>query len=120
MRTTKNLQGNARSMRHAPTRSEGRLWTWLRNREFHDVKFRRQVAIGRYIVDFYCPELKLAIEIDGRQHHATWMSEHESERTIAIEEYGVEIVRIENELLIRDPPAVEEFLEMAIMRRRKS
>jgi very-short-patch-repair endonuclease len=92
----------------------------LRNREFHDVKFRRQVAIGRYIVDFYCPELKLAIEIDGRQHDATWMSEHESERTVAIERYGIEIVRIENELLIHDPRTVEDILELAISRRRKS
>jgi very-short-patch-repair endonuclease len=119
MRTTKNLRGNARSMRHSPTRSEGRLWTWLRNREFHGVKFRRQVPIGRYIVDFYCAELKLAIEIDGRQHDAVWMSEHESERTVAIERDGIEIVRIENELLIRDPRIVEDILELAIARRRR-
>ena len=120
MRTTKNLRGNARSMRHSPTRSEGRLWTWLRNRDFHGVKFRRQVPIGRYIVDFYCPELKLAIEIDGRQHAAVWMSEHESERTVEIERYGIEIVRIGNELLIRDPRTVEDILELAISRRRKN
>jgi len=120
MRTTKNLRGNARSMRHSPTRSEGRLWTWLRNRYFHGAKFRRQVPIGRYIVDFYCPELKLAIEIDGRQHAAVWMSEHESERTVEIERYGIEIVRIENELLIRDPRTVEDILDLAISRRRKN
>ncbi|HYS55606.1 MAG TPA: endonuclease domain-containing protein [Thermoanaerobaculia bacterium] len=119
MRVTRNLRGNAKSMRHWPTRSEGRLWTWLRNREFHGVKFRRQVPIGRYIVDFYCPELKLAIEIDGRQHDAVWMSEHESERTVEIERHGIEIVRIENELLIRDPRTVEDILELAISRRRK-
>jgi very-short-patch-repair endonuclease len=119
MRTTKNLRGNARSMRHSPTRSEGRLWTWLRNREFHGVKFRRQVPIGRDIVDVYCPELKLAIEIDGRQHDAAWMWEHDSERTVVIERHGIEIVRIENELLIRDPRTVEDILELAISRQRK-
>ena len=48
-----------------------------------------------------------------------WMSEHESERTIEIERYGIEIVRIENELLIRDPRTVEDILDMAISRRRK-
>ena len=120
MRTTKNLRGNARAMRYSPTRSEGRLWTWLRNREFHGVKFRRQVPIGRYIVDFYSPELKLAIEIDGRQHDAAWFSEHETERTIEIEKYGIEVVRIENALLIRDPRIVEDILEVAIARRRKN
>jgi very-short-patch-repair endonuclease len=104
-------------MRRSPTRSEGRLWTWLRNREFLDVKFRRQVPIGRYIVDFYCPELKLAIEIDGRHHNAAWTAEFESERTFEIERYGIEIVRIENELLIRDPRTVEEILKFAIARR---
>ena len=119
MRTTKNLRGNARAMRRSPTRSEGRLWTWLRNREFLDVKFRRQVPIGRSIVDFYCPELKLAVEIDGRHHEAAWMSEYESERTVEIEMYGIEIVRIENELLIRDPCIVEQILKLAIVRRRK-
>jgi len=49
-------------MRKAPTRSEDRVWSWLRDRRFGGYKFRRQHPVGDYIVDFYCSELKLAIE----------------------------------------------------------
>ena len=44
------------------------LWQYLRNRQINGHKFRRQVSIGKYIVDFYCPKLRLAIEIDGESH----------------------------------------------------
>ncbi|HEV8659207.1 MAG TPA: DUF559 domain-containing protein, partial [Thermoanaerobaculia bacterium] len=55
-------------MRKAPNRGEARLWSWLRNRRFGDYKFRRQHPIGNYVVDFYCRELKLVIELDGAKH----------------------------------------------------
>ena len=104
-------------MRREPTRAEGRVWTWLRARRFSEWKFRRQHPIGRYILDFYSAGLRLAIELDGSHHSAEWMVDHESERTRDLRSRGIEIIRIPNELLIRDPESVNEFIKAEIERR---
>ena len=114
--TSERIRRFARGMRHEPTRSEARIWNWLRARRFSEWKFRRQHPIGRYILDFYSAELKLAIELDGSHHSAEWMIDHESERTRELRSRGIEVVRIPNELLIRDPESVTEFIKAAIDR----
>lgn len=58
----------AREFRKNPTKSKKIIWNALRNRQFFDLKFRRQYLIEGYLIDFYCPELKLAVEIDGPIH----------------------------------------------------
>ena len=55
-------------LRQNQTPAERMLWDYLRSKQFHGLKFFRQYGIGQYIADFYCPELKIAIEIDGDQH----------------------------------------------------
>jgi very-short-patch-repair endonuclease len=55
-------------MRHEPTEAERKLWGLLRDRRLAEHKFRRQVPIGPFIVDFFCPERKLVVELDGSQH----------------------------------------------------
>src|SRR5688500_13596257 len=107
-RRSRSLRRHARAMRKQPTRAEDRLWSWLRNRRCAGMKFRRQVPIGRSIVDFYCAELRLAIELDGSQHQAGWMAGYESERTRDLTRHGVRLLRIPNELLIRDSILVGE------------
>ncbi|WP_224549838.1 endonuclease domain-containing protein [Mesorhizobium sp. CA16] len=57
----------ARSMRREPTEAEDRLWHELRGRRLDNIKFRRQVPIGRFVADFLCAEAKLVVEIDGSQ-----------------------------------------------------
>jgi very-short-patch-repair endonuclease len=57
--------GRARYMRKNATQSEAIVWEWLRNRRFGRWKFRRQHPVGRYVLDFYCDALRLAIEVDG-------------------------------------------------------
>ena len=104
-------------MRRSPTRSEQRLWCWLRNRRFDGHKFRRQHPLGPYILDFYCPVLKLAIESDGRHHEATWRVEYETARTIFLQRHGIEIVHIRNEEFIRDARLVEEVILDAIRKK---
>jgi very-short-patch-repair endonuclease len=104
-------------MRQFPTRAEQRLCCWLRNRRFDGRKFRRQHPVGRYIVDFYCPGLKLAIELDGLQHQAMWMIDYEDARTRELRSHGIDIIRIPNELLIRDSMLVEEIILAAIRAR---
>jgi very-short-patch-repair endonuclease len=63
-----NQRSRARSMRGAPTDAELRLWRLLRDRRLNGVKFRRQVPLGPYIVDFLCVGAKLIVEADGSQH----------------------------------------------------
>jgi very-short-patch-repair endonuclease len=58
----------ARKLRANPTDAEIRLWSRLRRRQLEGYRFRRQQPIGRYVVDFFCPEAKLIIEVDGSQH----------------------------------------------------
>ena len=106
MRLNRRLKCFARRMRHAPTRGEERLWSWLRERQFRGCKFRRQYPAGRYILDFYCPALKLAIELDGRQHQEAWTTEYDFRRSRYLEGHGVRVLRISNELFIRDAQLV--------------
>ena len=112
------LRKHAKDMRRAPTRSENRLWSWLRNRRFDGYKFRRQYPIGRYVLDFYCAELKLAIEVDGRQHEDILLSQYDDARTDALQRQGVEGLRIQNELFIREPDIVEQQIRFPIESRR--
>ncbi|HEX6100708.1 MAG TPA: endonuclease domain-containing protein [Thermoanaerobaculia bacterium] len=109
-----HLKRHARAMRREPTRAEDRLWSWLRNRRCAGYKFRRQTPIGRYIVDFYCAELNLVIELDGAHHRTAWMSEYDGERSRALQERGIRVLRIPNELLIRDSVLVGEQIQAAI------
>ena len=85
-------------MRREPTAEEARIWRWLRDRRFDGYKFRRQIPIGRYILDFYCAELKLAVELDGAHHNTIDMSEYDSVRTLFLRRRGIAMVRIPNEL----------------------
>ena len=108
----------ASGLRKNMTDAERRLWHVLRGRQMHGYKFRRQYPVGRYILDFYCAELKLAIEVDGRQHGECWMAGYEDERLLALRERGIEVLRIPNELLIRDAVMTEECIRAAIISRR--
>ena len=63
-----HLRGHARAMRREPTDAEIALWRILRDRRLSMLKFRRQVPIDRYIVDFVCFERRLIVEADGAQH----------------------------------------------------
>jgi very-short-patch-repair endonuclease len=110
------IRDYANAMRRFPTKSEARLWSWLRNRHFGDFKFRRQHPIAGYILDFYCPELKLAIEADGTQHETAWVNEYDSQRTIRLRKHGIHIVRLSNELIAKDPVIAAETIQLAVDR----
>jgi 5-methyltetrahydrofolate--homocysteine methyltransferase len=111
------MRARAKALRREPTLSERRLWNWLRNRSFQGFKFRRQVPVANAVVDFFCAALMLAIEVDGQHHETAWMAEHDGSRTALLERRGIEVIRVSNELLARDPLTVEAILEDAITRR---
>ena len=84
----------ARRMRSEPTDAERALWSVLRNRHVGGHKFRRQVPIGRYIVDFVCMERRLIVEVDGGQHRERLQEDRE--RTDWLESQGFRVFRLWN------------------------
>ena len=89
--------GLARSFRKKPTPSEKKAWTILRNRGLLGLKFRRQQVIHGFIVDFYCPELRLALELDGGVHNSAEAMNYDKHRTAVLESQGIRTVRLNNE-----------------------
>jgi len=86
----------AKSMRHTATNAEHLMWQLLRAKRFMNLKFRRQHVIAPYIVDFYCHEIGLVIELDGSQHGTDDAMEYDAERTKFLEALGLTVVRYWN------------------------
>lgn len=63
-----NLKEKRRNLRESQTEAERKLWQALRGKQVERLRFVRQYSVGNYILDFYCPEVRLAIEVDGSQH----------------------------------------------------
>ncbi len=89
----------ARLLRLTMTYTEEILWERLRNFQVKGVKFRRQHPISRFIVDFYCHELKLVIELDGNVHQEEVQQERDVNRTYELEELGLTVLRYENNIV---------------------
>ena len=87
---------NARANRKTATAAEDILWNALRGRKFLNLKFRRQHPLNAYIVDFYCHELKLVIEVDGKYHQETAQIKYDEERTKELEAMGIKVMRLTN------------------------
>jgi very-short-patch-repair endonuclease len=92
-KSVKTIQ-NARELRKSLTGAEQRLWYVLRNRQSGVIKFRRQHPIGKYIVDFYCPQSRLIIEIDGDSHGDS--QEYDRQRTEWLKSQGYQVIRFSN------------------------
>ena len=89
-----------------PLQREAALWKHLQSRALHGKKFRRQHSIGPYIVDFYCPESRLVIELDGQPHYEFIADPYEAERTAYLQRLGMKILRFENRLIFEALDAV--------------
>jgi very-short-patch-repair endonuclease len=88
------------------TPAEKLLWKLLRDRRLRGWKFRRQKAIGFYIADFYCHELKLIVELDGDVHSTPRQSAHDEKRDFDLNFLGIEVLRIPNRQLYEDPGSI--------------
>jgi very-short-patch-repair endonuclease len=83
-------------------KAEALVWARLRDRQVEGYKFRRQYSVGAFVVDFYCPELKLAVEIDGPSHRRDGGPEYDAERQFFLEGKGITVVRVTNERVYQD------------------
>jgi very-short-patch-repair endonuclease len=84
----------------------------LRGRRLHSAKFRRQVPLDGYVVDFFCFDSKLVIELDGKQH--AWEREYDEERTRALEAMGLAVLRFGNDEVREDIDSVLMRIAVAL------
>ena len=111
-----NLKQLARELRNKSTLSETLLWKELKGKQLRGYDFHRQKPINRYIVDFFCNELKLAIEIDGTSHNDK--REQDIERQNVLEGMGITVLRFSDEDVKRDMLRVLATIEGWIERTR--
>jgi very-short-patch-repair endonuclease len=94
-KTTPELDQGAKKLRRKPTPAEAVLWERVRGKRVLGYRFRRQHPVGRAILDFYCPEGRLCIELDGPVHDQT--REHDAARNAWLATHGVRVLRFRNE-----------------------
>ena len=104
-----------RKLRSNGTPAEGAMWRILKGRKVGGLRFRRQFSVGGHVLDFYCPSLRLAIELDGDYHYHCNMPDKDYERMNELErEYGIRTLRFENKMVFENPNGiVAEVLRMA-------
>jgi very-short-patch-repair endonuclease len=91
----------ARELRRSLTPSERYAWSLLRRRGIHGLKFRRQHVLDGFVADFYCPERRLVLEVDGAPHHGPDQTAYDGARTAHLERRGYTVVRVRNRDLSR-------------------
>ena len=103
-----------RQLRRDRTDAESLLWSLLRNRRFMGCKFRRQHPVKPYVVDFYCHEARLAIELDGGQHNEPDARAREEQRTTFLEARGIRVLRFWNNEVFNDLDGVLQAIYDAL------
>ena len=86
----------ARQLRREPTPAERHAWSLLRNRRLLGLRFRRQHVLHGFIVDFYCPALKLVLEVDGNPHDDATQASYDDARTAWLKSAGYRLIRVRN------------------------
>ena len=108
----KHLVPLAKQLRKEMTKEERHLWyDFLRD---YPVRFSRQKVLGKYIADFYSAEARLVIELDGSQHYEDRNMEKDAERTSFLESYGLTVIRIPNNEIIRNFRGVCTYIDAAV------
>ncbi|MGD8781487.1 MAG: endonuclease domain-containing protein [Ignavibacteria bacterium] len=95
----KSQQEKRRYLRNNMTYTEKIVWAHIRKRQL-GYRFLRQYSVDHYVIDFYCPELKLALEIDGGIHELPENKEYDEARQKYIEGFGIKFLRIKNEEIL--------------------
>jgi very-short-patch-repair endonuclease len=102
-----------RKLRKNLTEPERKIWNIVRNRQIKGCKFFRQFGVGNYILDFYCPEKKLAVELDGGHHFEEGEIKADKQRTEYLELIGIKVIRFQNIDVIKNIEGVyQRMLEV--------
>jgi very-short-patch-repair endonuclease len=102
------LKENRKALRKNLTPAEAALWKMIKSGQLDGRKFRRQHSAGNYILDFYCPSEKLAIELDGAHHFTSNGFENDAERTAFLNSLNIRVIRFENKLVFEQAEYVLE------------
>lgn len=106
-----------RQLRNHATPAEAILWRMLRARQVCGLLWRRQFGAGPYVLDFYCPALKLCIELDGEPHFTDCGIQYDEQRTEYLERtQGIEVIRFENRVVFECPEAILREIERRVER----
>lgn len=101
-----HLKTFRKELRNNLTPAEASLWSMLKNKQLDGRKFRRQHSVANYILDFYCPEERLAVELDGEVHNAIAQAEYDKDRDLFLQNTGIKVLRFENRLVFENPEGV--------------
>ena len=105
------LKQRRRELRKNLTTAEAVLWKNLQGSRMAGKKFRRQHSVGKYVLDFYCPECQLAVELDGEAHFTSIRAEYDVAREEFIKSLKIRIVRFENRLVFENLEGVLETIK---------
>ncbi|MCG2461709.1 endonuclease domain-containing protein [Flavobacteriaceae bacterium F89] len=112
----KYLEKYRKELRNNATKAESMLWKALRSRQLEGRKFRRQQSIDNFIVDFYCPQEKLIVELDGEVHNNPVSENYDDDRTEKLEELGFTVLRFENKLVFEQLDMIMECIKASFHR----
>jgi len=104
----------AREMRHVAPDAEMRIWSRLRGRRLNGWKFRRQYPACGFILDFYCVEARLAVELDGGGHAMPMQAAYDEERTRRLQQRGVRVLRFWDDQALKETDTVLEVVARAL------
>ena len=108
------LKERRRELRKNQTDTEKTFWAHVRSRQLHGLKFFRQYSVGPFILDFYCPEKKMAVELDGGHHNDSNNREYDASRTEYLRACGIEVLRFWNNDVLQDVQSVLVKIEERI------
>jgi very-short-patch-repair endonuclease len=114
LRNDPTLKQRRRELRRNQTDAERVLWAKVRNEQFFEMKFFRQYSVGPYILDFYCPTAKLAVELDGGQHTKSDNREYDAARSEYLKTQGIDVMRFWNNEVMLDIQSVLSLLELKV------
>ncbi len=117
MRVIAKTLKRARNLRHDMSLPEVLLWQCLRTRDAALPAFRRQHAVGPYILDFYCAKVTLAVEIDGEVHDHEGRAEHDARRDAWLRTQGIDVLRYAARDVLRDVNGVAEGIHLIVRER---
>jgi very-short-patch-repair endonuclease len=106
-----HLKTFRKELRKNLTPAEAKLWTYLQNSQLDGRKFRRQHSVANYILDFYCPSEKLAIELDGEIHIDAVQAEYDKERDLFLQATGIQVLRFENKIVFENPQGLMDAIK---------
>ena len=101
------------SLRNNATSAEAILWRALKGKQIDGLKFRRQFGVGPYVIDFYCPEIRLGIELDGGVHKTSYTNEYDEMRTKFLNENRIRVMRFDNEVVYNNVEGIIEAIKGA-------